>query len=846
MQRYLIALLFLMFFFSSFLFGQSGRAKVTGIITDATSGQPVELVTVYIKGTAKATESAENGRYSIEVPANESFELVFSRIGYIEVSSIINPIPSQRSRQVDVILALSDSGLEVVVRQSKIEDSGVVREDVSQLKLLPTTTGNLESVLPHIALGTNSGSGGELSSQYNVRGGNYDENLVYVNDFEIYRPQLIRAGQQEGLTFANVDLIKDLTFSSGAFESRYGDKLSSVLDIKYKRPDSLRASAGVSFLGGSAHVEGSKKLGDGNYRRFRYLAGARYKTTRYLLGTLDVDGEYQPNFTDIQAYLTYDLNYDWQIGLMGNYNRSVFQFTPQSRNTALGLINFALQLYSVFDGQEVDDFTTSMGGLSLTYLPKRDHNPFYLKFLTSAFQSYENERIDIIGRYSLSEIETGLGSQSFGEVIAELGTGTQHEFVRNALDVTIYNLEHKGGVELQLFPEDVETTASNFIQWGAKYQNESMNDWINEWERLDSAGYSLEYDTNDVLLLSVLKTRNNLQVNNLTAYVQNTFSWRKESVAEIKASAGVRANYRDINGELTLSPRAQLLYKPLGIQRDVAFRLAGGLYVQPPFYREMRGFDGTVNTDLLAQKSAHILGGMTLDFYLGKVYPKKFKLITEIYYKKLWDLVSYEVDNVRIQYSGQNDAAGYVTGLDVRLNGEFVPDAESWINLSLLRARESLNGIQHMERDIGQPDTTFVKDVPRPTDRSLNLSMFFQDYLRNNKNFKVHFNFNLGTGLPFGLKDNNRYFRNTYRMSAYHRVDIGFSYALWDEFKRKKKPNHFLRFTRSSWVSLEVFNLLQVQNQAGNTWIKTVFKQQYAIPNYLTSRRINLRLKMDF
>ncbi len=845
MLRHLFALFIFSFAVLS-LNGQSGNAKVTGIITDASTGEPIELVTVYIKGTSIVTESSQNGRYSLDVPANEAFEIVFSRIGYTEASSQVEPIPAQRSRQVDVLLALADSGLEVVVRQSKIEDAGLVREEVSQLKLLPTTTGNLESVLPHIALGTNSGAGGELSSQYNVRGGNYDENLVYVNDFEIYRPQLIRAGQQEGLTFANVDLIRDLTFSSGGFESRYGDKLSSVLDIKYKRPDSLKASAGVSFLGGSAHVEGSKKLGGSNYRRFRYLAGARYKTTRYLLGTLDIDGEYQPNFTDIQAYLTYDLSYNWQLGLMGNYNRSVYQFTPQTRNTALGLINFALQLYSVFEGQEVDDFTTSMGGLSLTYLPKRDHNPFYLKFLTSAFQSLENERIDIIGRYSLSEIETGLGSQSFGEVVAELGTGTQHEFVRNALDVKIYNLEHKGGLELQLYPDDPETTASNFLQWGAKYQVEQMNDWINEWERLDSAGYSLNYDTSAVQLISVLKTKNDIQVNKLSAYVQNTFSWRKESVAEFKASAGVRANYRDINGELTISPRAQLLYKPLGIQRDVAFRLAGGLYVQPPFYREMRGFDGKVNTDLLAQKSAHILGGMTLDFYLGKNYPKKFKFITEVYYKKLWDLVSYEVDNVRIQYSGQNDATGYVTGIDLRLNGEFVPGAESWINLSLLRARESLTDVQHMQREIGQADTTFVDFVPRPTDRLFNLSMFFQDYLRNNKNFKVHFNLNVGSGLPFGLKDNNRFFRNTYRMSAYHRVDIGFSYALWDEFKRAKKPNHFLRFTRSSWLSLEVYNLLQVQNQASNTWIKTVFKQQYAIPNYLTSRRINLRLKMEF
>ena len=844
-MKHFIAVFFVCWFAMP-LFAQSGKAKVTGIITDAGTHAPVELVTIYIKGTQTYTESASNGRYSLDVPANQQVELIYTRIGYKEVSSSIKPIPSQSARQVDVLLAQTDSGLEVVVRQSKIQDAGFVREDVKQLKLLPTTTGNLESVLPHIALGTSSGTGGELSSQYNVRGGNYDENLVYVNDFEIYRPQLIRAGQQEGLTFANTDLIQDLTFSSGAFEARYGDKMSSVLNVKYKRPDSTRASVGLSFLGGSAHLEGSKKIKGSDYRRFRYLLGTRYKTTRYLLGTLDVAGEYQPNFADIQAYLTYDINYDWQIGLMGNYNSSVFKFKPQSRNTALGLINFALQLYTEFDGQEVDDFTTSMGGLSLTYLPKRDENPFYLKFLTSTFKSFENERIDIIGAYSLREIETGLGSENFGDVVAELGRGTQHQFVRNALDVSIYNVEHKGGYELQLYPDDDEITASHFLQWGTKFQHEQINDWINEWERLDSAGYSLPYDTNYVQVLSVLKTRNELQNNLLTAYAQNTYSWRKESVAEIKASLGVRANYRDLNKELIISPRAQFLYKPLGVERDVAYRLAGGLYVQPPFYREMRAFDGSVNTGLLSQKSAHILAGMTLDFYLGKVYPKKFKLITEVYYKKLWDVVSYEIDNVRIQYSGKNDAEAYVTGIDIRLNGEFVPGAESWVNLSLLRARESLNGIEHLQRDVGQPDSTIVKDVPRPTDRLFNLSLFFQDYLKNNKNLKVHLNIVVGGGLPFGLKDNNQYFRNTYRMSAYHRVDIGFSFALWNEAKRAKKPNHFLRFTRNSWLSLEIFNLLQVQNQAGNTWVKTVFQQQYAIPNYLTSRRLNLRLKMDF
>lgn len=822
------------------------NAFVTGIVTDAVSERPIELATVYIKGTNAAVESSINGRYQIRTPANEDFILIVTRIGYKEVEIPVAALPPRSSRQIDVALAPADSDLEVIVRESSIEEAGLIREEVTQLRLLPSTTGNLESVLPHIALGVSSGTGGELSSQYNVRGGNYDENLVYVNDFAIYRPQLIRAGQQEGLTFPNIDLVRDLSFSSGGFEARYGDKLSSVLDVKYKRPDSLRASVGMSFLGGSAHIEGSLNPHKDSYRRLRYLVGARYKTTRYLLGTLDVKGEYTPDFADIQAYVTYDLSKDLQLGVIGNFNQSIYRFVPTERSTAFGLINLALELFSVFDGQEIDDFTTSMGGVSLTYLPERSRNPFFLKFLASGFQSQEDETFDIIGAYSLRQIDSDLGSDNFGEVLSELGNGTQQQFVRNFLTLNIFNAELKGGLELQKEHDSNQVTSSHFLQWSLKAQNEQIDDKINEWERLDSAGYSLNYDPNEVLLRSVLKTKNTLNSLRFSAYLQDTYTFRRDESHEFKLSLGARASYWDLNEELLISPRAQLLYKPLAKGKDISYRLAGGLYMQPPFYRELRRPDGTINTDLKAQKSFHIVGGLTYDFYLGRRNPKKFRLITEAYYKELWDMVSYEIENVRIRYSGENDASGYAYGLDLRLNGEFVPGAESWINLSFLKARESLNGVEHLRREIGQPDSTVVGDVPRPTDQFMTLSVFFQDYLPQNENFKMHLNVTVGTGLPFGLLDNNRVYRNTYRFDPYHRVDVGFSFLLWESARRAAKPKHFLSFTRSTWLSLEVFNLMQVQNQAGNTWIKTIFNQQYAIPNFLTSRRINLRLKMDF
>lgn len=823
------------------------RAIVSGTVTDANTGEPVDYATVYVRGSNYASETAANGRYSLSVPAGQEFVLVFTRIGFKEAVVNMRALPAKSGIQVDVQMVPSDSDLEIIVTESRLEGAGMVRDAVEQFRLLPTTSGNLESILPHIALGASSGTGGELSSQYNVRGGNYDENLVYVNDFEIYRPQLIRAGQQEGLSFPNVDLIRDLSFSSGGFEARYGDKLSSVLDIKYKLPDSLRASASMSFLGGAAHVEGSLPLGEDGFRKFRFLLGARYKTTRYLLGSLDVKGEYVPNFTDVQTYLTYDLTHNLQIGVLGNLNRAVYRFAPTTRNTAFGLINYALQLYSVFEGSETDEFTTGMGGLSLTYLPERKRNPFFLKLLASDFRSDENERFDIIGDYSLRQIETDLGSGGFGEVLAELGVGTQHQYVRNYLDLRTWNLEHRGGWELEAAPRAPAATASHFIQWNAKYQRESIADQINEWERIDSAGYSLPDDPNQVLLFSVLKTRNTLESSRVSGFLQNTYTYRHDERRELRASLGVRATYWSLTGEALLSPRFQLLYKPLKGKTDISWRLAGGLYAQPPFYRELRRPNGVLNTDLAAQKSAHIVAGLTWDFNLGKNNPKKFRFISEAYYKKLWDLVSYDVENVRIRYSGENDAEGYVRGLDLRLNGEFVPGAESWINLSFLQARERLLGVQHLRREVGQEEATPVKNVPRPTDRFMAMSIFFQDYLPRNENFKMHLNLTLGGGLPFGLRGNNTVYRNTYRFDAYHRVDIGFSLLLWNRAKSlPKHPGHFLGLTRNAWASLEVFNLMQVQNQAGNTWIRTVFDQQYAIPNYLTSRRVNLRLRFDF
>lgn len=825
--------------YSSIILAQ--KATIFGTVTDYDTRESIELATIFTSND-NVVESDLSGIYRIEVPAGEEVEIKISRVGYQDATMKIAPMVSGVKRNINFKLVSTTNNLEIVISESKIEDVGMVREEVVELKQLPTTTGNFESVLPHIALGASSGSGGELSSQYNVRGGNYDENLVYVNDFEIFRPQLIRSGQQEGLTFPNIDLIRDLSFSSGGFEAKYGDKMSSVLDIRYKRPDETKSSLGMSFLGGSAHIEGSKRIGANAYNKLRYLVGARYKTNRYLLGTLDTEGEYTPNFTDIQAYVTYDITKDLQIGFIGNYNYSQYDFTPVSRSTALGLIDFALRLTTVYEGQEQDQFVNGMGGISLTYVPEKEKNPVYWKLLASRYSSNEIEKFDILGFYRLAQVNTDIGSDQVGEEVAVLGVGTQHNFARNYLFNTISNIHLKGGIELQNDDND----NNHFLQWGLKYQKETIDDELNEWERIDSAGFSLPYDPNQLVLNSVLKSTNVLENNEVEVYAQDSYTYTSPESMELRITGGVRGSYRGLSKEFLVSPRAEILFKPLGRKREIAFKLSGGLYYQPPFYREMRRLDGTVNTDLKSQKSIHLVGGLSYDFYWETISKKPFKLITELYYKKLENLVSYEVDNVRIRYSGENDATGTAMGMDIRINGEFVPGAESWVNLSFLRVRESLNDVQHLRREIGASESEEVSQVPRPTDRFMNMSMFFQDYLPSNENFKMHLNFSVGTGLPFGLKDNNEVYRNTYRFKAYHRVDLGFAYQLWDSAWKDKKPRHPMRFADKVWLSLEVFNLMDVQNQASNTWIKTITNQQFAIPNFLSSRRINLRAKFDF
>jgi hypothetical protein len=821
-----------------------GQTTYQGQITDISGNLPIELVTIFFDGDNLPVESDQDGRYRITTASSGAGTLVFSRLGYEELKVSVSL--NNRVNTLDVQLTAIDADIEVTITDNRIDRAGITTNNAEAIRLLPSTTGNLESVLPHIALGARSGSGGELTSQYNVRGGNYDENLVYVNDFEIFRPQLIRAGQQEGLSFPNIDLIRDLSFSSGGYESRYGDRMSSVLDIKYKRPEEFKGSLSGSLLGGSTHIEGSKVLGKSDYQKLRYLVGARYKTNRYLLGSLDTQGEYNPDFVDIQAYLTYDVTREIQIGLLSNYNRSDFNFIPRTRNTALGLIQESLQLTTIFEGEEDDSFRTGMVGASITFIPDRERNPTFLKLLASTYRGVEEENIDIRGFYRLSQVEGDISSDNFGEEIAVLGTGTEHDFSRNRLFNTITNVQLKGGLELQ---NRTDEGKSHFLQYGVKYQSELFDDRLNEWVRIDSAGFSLPFNPTQVLLDQVLKSENEIRSTKITGFIQDTYSNFHEGRSDLSLTVGTRFSYWDLPGVFNVSPRAQLLYKPASGSdgTGTTYKFSTGVYYQTPFYRELRRPDGTINTDIRPQRSLHFVGGLTKDFLWKKLSNKPFRFIAEAYYKSFSDLISYNVDNVRLRYSGENDATGSALGLDLRLNGEFVPGAESWFNLSYLRARESITDVQHQRRT-PEGEVLLVDDVPRPSDQAFSMSIFFQDYLPANENIRVFLNLNFSTGLPFGLPDAeaNREFRNIFRFTPYRRVDMGFGLQLWKKEWLNEKPGHLLRSFDNAWLNLEVFNLLGVANQTSNTWIRTVFSQQFAVPDNLTNRRVNLKFRVDF
>jgi len=812
--KILVALLLL----SSVSFAQN-TAVIFGKVTD-NKKNPLELVTVSTMGQIQKAVTNKDGYYELTVPADKNVKVYFSFVGFYMDTLELYLKPNDKKEYNRTLYPSTTILPNLTVTENKNIINNLVKIDPLTVNVIPSGIGGVEAILKTLP-GVSSNN--ELSSQYNVRGGNYDENLVYVNDIEVYRPLLVRSGEQEGLSFVNSDLVSNIQFSAGGFDAKYGDKMSSVLDIQYRKPTEFAGSVSGSLLGYAAHLEGISKNS-----RFTYLFGARQKSNQYLLNSLQTKGDYQPSFTDIQTELNYEVNEKFNLDFLGNYGRNVYKVIPQSRETDFGTLNDALRLTIYFDGQEVDRFDTYFGALSGNYNPMKNLS---MKFITSAYRTNESETYDIQGQYWLDQLDANFGGSSFGSVAYNMGVGTYLEHARDYMNATVFNAEHKGVYILD-----------NFVQyWGVRYQREIIDNQISEWKMLDSAGYTQPYPhdsvgyTNPLVqphyplnIQDVVKANNDLSSNRVSGYYEQKWILRNDSTA-MSLTAGLRANYNDLNDQMILSPRASFSFKP-NWEKDYIFRLSTGYYSQPPFYREMVDLNGNINKDVKAQTSIHFVLSSQRDF---TAWGRPFRFVTEAYYKILKDLDPYEIDDVMIKYYANNNAHGYAAGIDMKVNGDFVKGIESWASLSIMKTMERLDSAGH--------ESAYI---PLPTDQRVNFALFFQDYLPKNPTYKMHLSLIFGSGLPFGPPGHDLY-KNTYRIPPYKRVDIGFSKELISE-KSKLKPNNPFRFFKTIWLSLEVFNLLQVSNTISYIWITDVNNTQYAIPNYLTPRQLNLKLIAQF
>ena len=824
--------------------GQQG--VVYGTVLDE-AAEAVPEVSIGASGTRATTRSDERGRYELTIPAGVP---VTVRFVYLQdVQERVVTLADGERRQLDIAMKAKVI-TNVIVTPDRLREVGIAKIDPRNTRFIPSPLGDVNSLL----IGQGATSRNELSSGYNVRGGNFDENLVYVNDIEVYRPFLARSGQQEGLSFPNPDMIERIRFSAGGFEARYGDKLSSVLDITYKRPREFAASASASFMGGSIHVENPMMN-----RRLRQVTGFRYRTLSALLKGLDTQGDYTPVYTDLQTYWTYDVSEKVELGFLGVYSRNRYDVIPRDRETELGNFNQALRFTVYFEGQEKTAYETFFGALTANVRPNKD---LLLKFTGSAFRTYETERFDILGQYRLSELDRDLGSDNFGEPIKVLGIGTYLDHARNQLEATVLTGTHKGSLKLLS-----TATRNNELQWGVEARGEVIDDKLSEWYLLDSADYGIPYTTDPDRLELQRSVKSKLAINSVrtSAYVQHAWDWATGPDRHWSLVAGVRAQNWSYNQQTVVSPRLRLAWHPGWrkvvapgdtLRKDYSFWFATGLYYQPPFYRELRDLQGVLNPEVRAQRSIHFILGADRQF---RMWDRPFKVSAEAYYKVLDDLVPYELDNVRIRYYAKNNARGYATGLDAKLNGEFIEGIESWAALSVLSTREDVLDDQYTIRynaageriypgytfDQVAVDSTVVQPgyIPRPTDQRVSLAMFFQDEMPRYPTFKVHMSLVFGTSLPYGPPNADRY-GDTLRTQLYRRVDIGFSKQLLGAKGQEKTG--FLRHVKDAWVTLEVFNLINLNNTIDFSWVQDVSGRYYGIPEFLTPRRINLKFMAWF
>lgn len=820
-----LLIIFLLFLSYSGLQAQSNNATLFGKVTDG-NGKPLELANISLKNSAIGTVSNREGIYRLRIPAKRTVTIVFSTIGYQTIEKTLKATEEQRI-ELNISLNQTDQEIdEVQVTQLRRNKTNMNRIDARYIThMTDAGTGGVEALIKTLpGVSTNN----ELSSQYSVRGGNFDENLVYINDVEVYRPLLTKSGQQEGMSMINSDMVSSIDFSAGGFDAKYGDKMSSVLDIKYRKPTGFAASASASFLGATAHLEDISKNG-----KFSHISGLRYKTNRYLLGTLDAKGEYNPKFIDFQTYLTYRFNKWFDISFLGNLGQNQYNFIPQNRETSFGTIDQAYRATIYFEGQEADKYLTSTGALIANYHPGTNLN---LKFIASVFKSKEAETYDILGQYFVKELEEsqsgstsssvnldasapgfevpGEGSATNTTVNQDVDTFLNH--ARNYLDVDVYSLEHKGAYN----------TEHHLANWGVKAQIEKVDDRMNEWVLRDSTGYSIPYRGDKIELYSTTNMKYKMNSTRATAFVQDTYQIPMRKGA-LYATAGIRAQYWSYSGEFLLSPRATFHYYP-GWNSNLVFNLSGGIYDQPAFYKELKDRNGIIYPDTKAQRSTQIVLGSD---YIFRAWNRPFKFSSEIYYKYFSNLTPYQIDNVRIRYLPDQEATGYATGVDMKVNGEFVSGIESWASLALMKTEEDILNDGHGY-------------IPRPTDQRFNFSIFFQDYFPGNPTWKMNLTAFYGSRLPTGPPDSKRY-QDIFRIPPYRRIDLGFSKVLVNQ-DHKQFRNKALNQIKEMWASLEVFNLLDISNTISYLWIANNSGDRFAVPNYLTRRKLNLKLIVKF
>jgi hypothetical protein len=753
-------------------------------------------------------------------------------------------------------------------------------------KLPPLNLKGIVGLERTLTLTTAATSNNELTSNYNVRGGNYDENLVYVNGFQVFRPFLTRSGQQEGMSFIHSSLVEDVRFSAGGFAANYGDRLSSVLDINYKTPTAFHASAMASLLGVEAHIEEAVN------QRFNFLVGARYRSNGYFLNTLPTKGAYNPVFADAQILTNYQLNEYWTWSFLGHFSTNAYRFAPQTAQSDFGTANEAYRLMIYFEGQENSNFQTLMGGTSLKYAKDRTK----LEFYASAFQSDEREYFDILGQYYINELETDPSKEEFGDSIATLGVGGFLNHARNQLKAQILSVYHNGSyLFADGFVNDNKTKKRySELSWGIQGQADHFQDQLNEWRLIDSSGYSLPQTQPDsIVLFETIKGQLQLDGFRANAYAQWSNSWTKVnrqkivtgyykrdgkqfswtdtldiSTRKLNLQVGLRGGYTSVNKEPYFTPRISFSYAPAAymwqngqtVRRGLLFKFSSGLYYQPPFYREFRTFDGQLALGVQAQKSLHVVAGSEFMFQMwGRETP--FKLTTELYYKYLWDLNPYEIENVRTRYYANNNAVGYAYGLDINVHGEFVEGIQSFFKLGLLSTKEDIKDDQYTifynaagERIIFgySEDQTIVDStvvlpgyIPRPTDQWLTFGALVQDQMPGYEAFKVQMGLQYGSRLPYGPPDFTRY-KDTLRLRSYFRVDLGFSYDLLHKRTEAKMGKKGWQSLDQALISLEIFNILGVNNVLSKQWIQDVQGKFYSVPNYLTQRLFNLKFSMAF